>query len=580
MWFVEMMEKPAALTGTQGRRYFILGLLLLATLGIVCRASYLQLIQKDFLQARGAERHLRVVPVSAHRGMILDRHGEPLAVSSPVDSVWVDPKSLLPHAKHINALASLLGMKTSALQNKLQRRKVRRFVYLRRHVSPELAHQIKAMQLQGVHLRREHRRYYPTSEVSAHLLGFTNIDDIGQEGLELVYNDHLHGVPGKKRIIQDLRGRSIEDIESLQMPEPGKSLRLTIDRRIQYLAYRALKAAFLKHRANSASAIVVDVASGEILALVNQPAANPNDRSDRNAQLLRNRAVTDLYEPGSTLKPFTIAMALESSLYQPHTPIDTRPGSLKVGGKLVKDIHDYGLINVSQVISKSSNVGTSLIALSLPAESLWDVYQKLGFGKVSGLGFPGERRGILQHSSFWSLIGHANHAFGYGLAVTTLQLAQAYAVIAADGVRRPLSIVHDEYSFTEDFPVFSSATARSVRTMLELAVTQQGTGYRAAVPGYRVAGKTGTVRKVKDGRYLSGRYQSIFAGMAPASRPRLVVVVMIDDPRQGDYYGGKVVAPIFSNIMAGALRVLNIAPDALPMESATLANAAAQENEP
>lgn len=572
-----MIKKRAALTGFQGRRNFMLSLLALATLGIICRAGYLQLIHKDFLQARGEERHLRVVPVSAHRGMILDRHGEPLAVSSPVESVWVDPKTILPHEKHVSALADLLGVDATVLRTTLNNRKDRRFVYVRRHLSPQLAHQIKAMQLRGVHLRREHRRYYPTGEVSAHLLGVTNIDDIGQEGLELVYNHHLQGVLGSKRIIQDLHGRNIEDIESIQMPEPGKSLTLTIDRRIQYLAYRALKAAFLKHKAKSASAIVVDVASGDILALVNQPAANPNDRSDRNAQLLRNRAVTDLYEPGSTLKPFTIAMALESGLYQPHTPIDTRPGTLSVGGKLVKDIHDYGLIDVSQVISKSSNVGTSLIALSLPAESLWNVYQKLGFGEMSGLGFPGERRGVLQHSSSWSLIGHANHAFGYGLAVTTLQLAQAYAVIAADGVRRPLSIVRGVYSFAGEYPVLSAATARSVRTMLELAVTQQGTGYRAAVPGYRVAGKTGTVRKVKDGRYLSGRYQSIFAGMAPASRPRLVVVVMIDDPRQGDYYGGKVVAPIFSSIMAGALRVLNITPDALPVRSASLANAT-QEN--
>jgi cell division protein FtsI (penicillin-binding protein 3) len=570
-----MMEKHAALAANKGRgrRYFMLSLLALATLGIISRAGYLQLIDKDFLQARGNERHLRIVPVSAHRGMILNRHEEPLAVSSPVDSVWVDPKDILPHQKHIQALANLLQVDVTVLQNTLQRRKERRFVYVRRHLSPELAHQIKAMQLRGVHLRREHRRYYPTGEVSAHLLGFTNIDDIGQEGLELAYNHQLQGVPGSKRVIQDLRGRSIEDIESIHMPEPGKSLKLTIDRRIQYLAYRALKAAFLKHKANSASAIVLDVASGEILAVVNQPTANPNDRRHRDAQLLRNRAVTDLYEPGSTLKPFTIAMALESGLYQPHTPIDTRPGYLKVGGRLVRDIHNYGLIDVSQVISKSSNVGTSLIALSLPPESLWEVYQKLGFGEVSGLALPGERKGVLQHASSWSLIGHANHAFGYGLAVTTLQLAQAYAVIAADGVRRPLSIVHGETSFEGDVSVFSLDTARSVRAMLELAVTEQGTGYRAAVPGYRVAGKTGTVRKVEDGRYLSGRYQSIFAGMAPASRPRLVVVVMIDDPKQGDYYGGKVVAPVFSHIMAGALRILNIAPDALPMESATLVNA-------
>lgn len=551
----------------KSRRYIMLSLLGLAATGIICRAVYLQLIHKDFLQARGDERHLRVVQVPAHRGMIVDRHGKPLAVSSPVDSAWAEPRQLLQYRHYLPALATLLETSPAALERKLITRSNREFVYLRRHLNPPLAQQVQALGFPGVRLKREYRRYYPTGEVSAHLLGFTDIDDRGQEGLELVYNSRLQGIPGSKRVIRDLRGRSIEDVESIRMPEPGQTLRVSIDSRIQYLAYRALKVGYLKHKANSAAAVVVDADTGEILAMVNQPAANPNSRRNLQAALLRNRVVTDEYEPGSTLKPFTVAMALESGAYHPYTLIDTRPGYMAVGRRLVRDIHNYGRINVAEALIKSSNVGISMIALSLPAEGLWTLYQQLGFGEVSGLGFSGERQGVLRHFSTWSLIGHANHAFGYGLAVTTLQLAQAYTVLAADGLRRPLSLMHREKPASKPRRLFSAATAAKIRHMLELAVTNHGTGSQATVPGYRVAGKTGTVRKVKDGRYLTGHYRSLFAGMAPASQPRLVVVVVIDEPKQGEYYGGKVAAPVFSKIMEGALSILNVAPDAVPTAS-------------
>jgi cell division protein FtsI (penicillin-binding protein 3) len=415
----------------------------------------------------------------------------------------------------------------------------------------------------GIALQREYRRYYPAAEVTSHLLGFTDIDDVGQEGLELAFNQWLQGVPGSKRVIKDRHGRTVENLESVRLPEPGKSLVLSIDRRIQFLAYRALKTTVQEHKASGGSAVVLDVRSGEILAIVNQPAANPNDRQRINSQLLRNRAVTDVFEPGSTLKPFTVAMALESGAYRPSTLINTSPGTLKVGRNRVRDVHNYGLIDVARVISKSSNVGTTKIALSLPAEKLWSLYKKLGFGSTSQLGFTGEQNGVLRHFSQWNPIAHANHSFGYGLSVTSLQLAQAYAVLAADGVKRPLSLLRREQPPADEERILSAATARQVRAMMEAVVSHQGTAPKAAVAGYRVAGKTGTARKIVDGRYTT-RYFSVFAGMAPAERPRLVMVVMIDDPRTGSYYGGQVAAPVFSAVMGGALRLLNVTPDELP----------------
>jgi cell division protein FtsI (penicillin-binding protein 3) len=554
------------------RHQLVLGILILATAGIMIRAVYLQLIHKDFLQEQGNERYLRVVEIPAHRGMILDRNGEPLAVSSPVDSLWTVPEVLLENRERLPALAQALGTSTAELEQRLTEREEREFLYLRRHLTPDAAQRVLALQIPGVYSQREYRRYYPTAEVTSHLLGFTDIDDVGQEGLELAFNDRLRGIPGSKRVIRDRLGHIVEDVEILRVPEPGKPLVLSIDRRIQYLAYRALKAAVLEREASGASAVVLDVATGEILAMVNQPAGNPNDRHQLNANLLRNRAVTDVYEPGSTMKPFTASLALESGAYKPETPIDTRPGFLQIGRYFVKDVHNYGLIDVSRVISKSSNVGISKIALSMPAQKLWELYRQLGFGAVSGVGFAGEQGGVLKPYSVWGAIGHANNAFGYGISVNTLQLAQAYAVLAAGGVRRPLSLLRRDGPPQEEVRLLSEDTVQKVRTMLEMAVSEGGTGLKATVPGYRVAGKTGTVHKVAHGHYAENRYRSVFAGMVPASHPRLVCVVMIDEPRRGGYYGGVIAAPVFSKLMEGTLRILNIPPDAIPPQNLLVAS--------
>jgi cell division protein FtsI (penicillin-binding protein 3) len=572
-----MMRNSAPLS-LKNRRRLVIGLLALATVGILARAVYLQVVHKDFLQDQGDERYLRVMEIPAYRGMIVDRNGEPLAVSSPVDSVWANPIVLLQHRDRLATLAQTLGMKQGQVERQLQGRADKEFAYLRRHLTPDIAQQVMELHIPGVYLQREYRRYYPTAEVASHLLGFTNIDDVGQEGLELAFNDRLQGKPGSKRVLKDRYGHIVENVESIRLPEPGQSLVLSIDRRIQYLAYRSLKTAVQQHGAAGGSAVVLDVETGEILAMVNQPAANPNDRQQRQNALLRNRAVTDVYEPGSTLKPFTIAMALESGAYRPTTLINTNPGYLRVGRNRVRDMHNYGLIDVARVISKSSNVGASKIALSLPAEHLWSLYKRLGFGSSPRLGFPGEQNGVLRHFSQWSAIGHANHSFGYGLSVTTLQLAHAYAVLAADGVKRPLSLLRLEQPPAEGERILSAKTARQVRTMMEAVVSTQGTAPKAAVLGYRVAGKTGTAHKAFDGRYAGNRYFSLFAGMAPAEHPRLVMAVMVDDPRKQGHYGGQVAAPVFSAVMSGALRLLNVTPDEVP--AVNLAVATPVESKP
>lgn len=548
------------------RPQLVLGLLLLAAVGLLCRAVYLQLIAKDFLQEQGNDRYLRTVAIPAHRGMVLDRNGEPLAVSSPVDSLWAVPEVLLENPAQLPRLAQALGMKAGELEQRLSDREGREFCYLRRHLAPDQAQRVLALQLPGVYSQREYRRYYPTAEITSHLLGFTDIDDVGQEGLELGLNERLQGVPGSKRVIRDRLGHIVEDVEVLRAPEPGKPLTLSIDRRVQYVAYRALKEAVLARQAGGGSAVVLDVATGEILAMVNQPAGNPNDRRQLNAALLRNRAVTDIFEPGSTMKPFTASLALESGAYKPETPIDTGRGVLQIGRYTVKDVHRYGRIDVTRVISKSSNVGISKIALSMPAQYLWELYRRLGFGALSGLGFAGEQAGVLKPYASWGAIGHANNAFGYGISVNTLQLAQAYAVLAAGGVRRPLSLRRRDQPPEEAVRLLSEDTTRKIRAMLELAVSEAGTGAKASVPGYRVAGKTGTVHKIAHGRYSPDRYRSLFAGMVPASRPRLVGVVVIDEPHRGGYYGGAIAAPVFSQIMEATLRILNIPPDAIPAQ--------------
>lgn len=540
----------------------MLGLLGAAAGGLVARAAYMQVINTDFFQNKGDAYFVRAVDVPAHRGMILDRNGEPLAVSSPVDSIWVDPREFLNQRERWPQLATALEMTMAELEQKLTGRS--RFAWLRRHMAPSAAQRVLELDIPGVYARREYRRYYPDAEVTSHLLGFTDIDDAGQEGLEKAFEDQLRGTPGQKRVIQDRLGRVVAEVENLRAPQPGQTLTLSIDRRLQYLAYRALKTAVLENKANAGAAVIADVRTGEILAMVNQPAGNPNNRAELHGDLLRNRAITDVCEPGSTVKPFTIAMGLESGKWTPSTRVNTAP--MRIGRYTVRDTHNYGVLDITHVISKSSNVGTSKVALSMPAERLWQLYKNLGFGAPTGVaGKSGEQAGVLRHFSKWAEIGHANHSFGYGFSPTILQLAQAYTVLAADGVRRPLTLIKREQPLgpADERRVLSARAVRQVRAMMEEVVTRQGTGLKASVPGYRVAGKTGTARKSIGGRYTS-RYFALFAGMAPASDPRLVMVILIDEPKSGAYYGGTVAAPVFSATMGGALRLLNVTPDDLP----------------
>ncbi|MBD3619852.1 MAG: penicillin-binding protein 2 [Chromatiales bacterium] len=545
------------------RRVLVLGVFALGMLVLVGRAIDLQVLKQDFLRGQGDARHLRVVGMPAHRGMITDRNGEPLAISTPVDSVWANPRELSLADPRLPQLARLLELDQDDMLRRLAARETREFVYLRRHVSPELSARVQALELPGVALEREYRRYYPMGEVMAHVVGFTNIDDRGQEGLELAYDEWLAGVPGAKRVIKDRLGRVIENVEALRPPRAGKPLTLSVDRRIQYLAYRELKQAVQAEGARSGSIVVMDPRTGEVLAMANQPAFNPNTRRNLRGELYRNRGVTDVFEPGSTIKPFTIAAALEAGVYGPASQIDTGPGFVRVGGHTIRDVRNYGRIDLATVIRKSSNVGASKIALSLEPEALWSLYSQVGFGRITGAGFPGEAAGVMGDYSRWNEVERATLAFGYGLSVTPLQLAQAYSAIAADGMLYEATFLRREGA-APGRRAMRAETARQVRAMLEGVVSGEGTGLRAAIEGYRVAGKTGTARKSTVGGYAEDRYIAVFAGMAPASNPRLVVVVMINEPAREEYYGGHVAAPVFREVMTGALRLLNIPPDDLP----------------
>ena len=546
------------------------GIVLLAGAVLVWRAVDLHVFNRDFLRNQGEARYLRVVPVAAHRGMITDRHGEPLAISTPVDSVWVQPKAFAGAHARWPELAKLLGLDLDRLQRTVLARQEREFVYLKRHVSPQKAEKVMALGIPGVNLQREYRRYYPAGEVTAHVVGFTNVDDRGQEGLELAYDEWLRGTPGAKRVLKDRLGRVVRNVELIRKPEAGRDLALSLDRRLQYLAYRELKRAVFHHKARSGSLVILDVHTGEVLAMVNQPAYNPNDRGQYRPGQTRNRAVTDVFEPGSTIKPFTIAAALQSGRFRPGTLIDTAPGRYRLGKALIRDARNYGRITVSTVIQKSSNVGASKIALSLPDELLYRTHTRFGFGAATGSGFPGEVGGLLADAGHWRKIEKATMAYGYGMSVTALQLARAYAALADDGRLHPVSFV----KVTEAEPArqaIPARVARQVKRMLELVVAEGGTGTRARIAGYRVAGKTGTVKKATAGGYSEDRYIAVFAGFAPASRPRLAMVVTINEPRDGVYYGGQVAAPVFSKVMAGALRLLGVAPDAAPATPVRLA---------
>ena len=553
-----MIEKPRIYTYPV-RRWSILIVFIAAMLTLSARVIELQIMNKDFLQDHGNARSIRTVDISAHRGDIYDRNGEPLAISTPVNSIWATPKKVIYSDSDLSELSRLLEIDKNELIETLKLRLGREFVYIKRHIDPVLTEKIMLLDIPGIYAKREFKRYYPTGEVTSHIIGFTNVDDIGQEGLELAYNDWLVGKPGSKRVLKDRLGRIVEDIESVSVPDPGKPLYLSIDKRIQYLAYRELKSAVSKYRAKSGSLIMIDARSGEILALVGQPSFNPNNRSNLNGEYYRCRALTDVFEPGSTFKPFTIAAALQSGEYTPTTSIDTNPGYFKLGGHKIQDAKNYGLIDVATVIKKSSNVGASKIALSLEPETVWETLSDFGFGKSTGSGFPGESAGFLPPYNNWSELELATISFGYGISVNALQLSQAYLILANNGKYLPVS-----------FHKISKPYFETEIIMLESVVKEGGTGQRAAVAGYRVAGKTGTVHKSRAGGYSEDKYQSLFAGFAPVSDPRLVSVVVIDQPVGEQYYGGLVAAPVFSRVMTGALRLLNVPPDALSETNGTI----------
>ncbi len=554
-------RKSPTIPFRRGRFLTVLGVLALMLVGLFARAIDLQILRQDFYQAEGDARHIRTVEMAASRGMILDRNGEPLAVSSPVESIWGNPRRILEAPETIPALANELGLAADSLARRVAERAEagKEFVYLKRHVAPDFAAQVMRLQVPGVHLQREYRRFYPAGEVVGHILGVTDIDDRGQEGLELAFEDWLAGKSGAKQVIKDRYGQTIENVELLKEPQPGRDLITSLDRRLQYTTYRELKAAVLERGAKSGSAVVLDVASGEVLAMVNQPAFNPNARK-RTATAMRNRAVTDFFEPGSVMKPFTIAAALESGRMGPRTPVDTSPGFLKVGKYTTRDFRDYGVLDLTGILTKSSNVGVAKVALGLDAEHLWDLHQRFGFGSVTGSGFPGESPGILPHHSRWREVEKTAMSRGYGLSTTPLQLAQAYAAIANGGKIRAPSFVKG--SSNPASAVIDPSVAEQLLDMLESVTGDTGTGTKARVINYRIAGKTGTSRKASSGGY-DDRYVASFAGIAPASNPRIVVVVSINDPATEDYGGGAVAAPVFSAIMNAALRLLDMPPDDL-----------------
>jgi len=537
----------------------LLGALMLGMVVLVARAVNLQVLDKQFLQHEGHIRHDGLVSVAAHRGRLLDRNGELLAISTPVKSVWVNPKEFESSEKDIKSLSDLLGVSVKEIHERIDDSS-RGFVYLKRRISPELAEQAIALGMPGVYADREFRRYYPAGEVTAHLIGFNNLQDDGQEGMELAYNDWLKGVPGKKWIMRDGKGRVIEDLESVRLPVPGKDLALSIDQRLQYLAYRELKKAVIQNKARSGSLVLLDAENGEVLAMVNQPSFNPNSRMKISGNVSRNRAMTDVFEPGSTIKPFVVACAMELGTVKQSTVFDTSP--LHIGPNVVKDVHNYGMLDVAHILQKSSNVGVSKIALNLPSSKFWAFYNNLGFGQPLETGFPGESSGRLSADHHqWGPFQKATMSFGYGLSTSLLGLGRAYLAIANDGVIPMVGLLkHDKP--VESHRIMSAKTATGVRSMLENVVSREGTAVKASVAGFRVAGKTGTVKKIgAHGGYTDNSYLALFAGMAPASDPKLVMIVMIDEPSSGAYYGGAVSAPVFSSVMEGALRMLNITPD-------------------
>lgn len=536
----------------------ILGLLVVL---LIVRVVTLSLIDRKFLERQGNARAIRTIEIPAYRGLILDRNGHPLAISTPVYAISINPEKFMPTYVQLKTLAHVLNMSTQELSAIQKSMAMKKFMYLKRHVTPKDAETIKSLAITGLNFEREYQRYYPEGEVTAQLLGFTNIDDHGIEGLELAYDRYLHGEVGKKQVVKNLHGDVVSEVAVIKPPRAGHALTLSIDRRLQYLVYHALKEALEKYKAKAGNAVMLDVKTGEILALVNQPSYNPNDRSGRDPLNYRNQVVTDIFEPGSTIKPLSILNAMEAGGFKPDSTVDTSPGVMRAGSGTVRDLHDRGVINLSQILEVSSNIGTTKLTLALSnPHSLYQLLTRFGFGTVTESNFPGERSGTLVKRKNWPPFALATLSFGYGVSTTTLQLAQAYATIANHGKRQPVTLLKS----TTPLPatqVVAAALADDVLMMLENVVSR-GSGKAAAISGYRIAGKTGTIRTIGKHGYNLHSHEALFVGIAPVSQPRIVLAIIIKEPTNMGYYGSQVAAPVFGTIVSSTLRMLNIRPDA------------------
>lgn len=555
------MKNPAGDIVVMHRRYWVaLGLMLFACLVMVGRAAYLHVVDRDFLRKQGDARALRTEVIAAHRGIIRDRNGLPLAVSTPVVSLWVNPKQFLANGGSVQQLAQLAEVDAGVLRQRISAAAKREFLFVKRHLSPDAAEAVLARNVPGVYGMTEYRRFYPEGEVLAHIIGFTDLDDHGKEGIELAYDDWLSGQPGIRRMVKDLKGNKIKDVAMIKPARPGNDLFLSIDSRAQYMAYRELAQQVSSQGAKAGTVVALDVETGEVLAMVNVPAYNPNNRQKLQPSSMRNRAVTDMFEPGSTMKPLTVAAALASGKYTTRSLFNTNPGTYRVYNKLIRDHENYGVIDLGTIITKSSNVGTAQIALSLPPETLPTMFARFGLGVRTASGFPGESPGRLPARSQWRPVELATMSYGYGVTTTALQLVHAYSILANGGMSYPVSFTKVNGSVSGS-RVIEEKITRQILPMMESVVTTEGTALKAAVPGYRVAGKTGTAHKAVAGGYSEDDYMSLFVGVAPASNPKIAMAVVIDNPTNGLYYGGLVAAPVFSRVMGEMLRLMNIEPD-------------------
>ncbi|MDH2431629.1 penicillin-binding transpeptidase domain-containing protein [Pokkaliibacter sp. MBI-7] len=540
----------------------VLGMLGALALILLGQLINLQVVHQNFLNTQGDARALRKEVIPAHRGMIVDRNGEPLAISAPVETLWAEPQILSEYPDRWADLATALETPADVLAQRIKLNATKEFMYLRRQMTPNDAAKVVALGIPGVYSRKEYRRFYPAAEVTSHVVGFTDVDGKGQEGLELAYDSWLEGVPGLKDVLRDRLGRNIKDLKLVKQARPGKDLVLSIDLRLQYLAYQALKGVVAENGAKAGTMVVLDAKTGEVLAMVNQPAYNPNNRVDVSSSSLRNRAITDMYEPGSTMKALTVSSALMNHVITPDTKIDTTPGRLRITYKTISDHRNYGVLDITGIITKSSNVGASKISMMLPEGALWQTFHSFGLGQNPQTGFPGEQPGELPFYKPTQVLQLATMSYGYGLTVTPLQLARAYVPFANGGKLFPVSMVK-RANPVEPTQVVTPEVAHDVLKMLETVTESGGTATRAQVPGYHLAGKTGTVHKVGPNGYEANNYFSVFTGIAPASDPRLVAAIIIDDPSSGEYFGGAVAAPVFGRFIAGAMRLLNIPPDDL-----------------